>query len=87
MTLSALIMLGCCAAACLRLLTYSKDGARHRSHVSWFAWALLAVLGCSAIDLVVTARDVGFLEAARTALLSLFVFLARGNVARLLWSE
>lgn len=83
----ALIALVACVAACLRLLLYRKQGARHRHHVSWLAWALLAILGSSAIDLAVHARDIGFLEAMRTALLSLFVFGARGNVARLLWSE
>lgn len=83
----ALFALVASAGACLSLLSYSKQGARHRRRVSWLAWVLLAVLGCSAIDLAVHARDVGFLEAMRTALLSLFIICARGNVARLLWSN
>lgn len=77
------------AIASVCLLAYRKDGARHRHHVSWVAWALLVVLGASAIDLVFSARAhaIGFLEAARAVLLSLFIIGSRGNVARLLRSE
>lgn len=74
-------------AACIRLLMYRKQGARHRHHVSWIAWAILVVLAASGIDLAVNPREVGFFEAARAILIDVFVFGARGNVARLLWKE
>jgi hypothetical protein len=72
-------------AACLHLLLYRKDGARHRRHVSWLAWALLVVLAGSAIELAMGAHQVGVFEAMRAFLLYLFIFGARGNVARLLY--
>jgi len=71
----------------LQLLLYRKEGARHRRHVSWLAWGLLVVLAGSAVELAVDGHPIGFFEAARAVLLSLFVFGARGNVARLLRSE
>lgn len=73
--------------AAVRLLAYRKDGARHRRHVSWIAWALLVVLGGSALELLLQRHPVGFFEAARAVLFSLFIFGTRGNVARLLRSE
>lgn len=74
-------------AAALRLLAYRKDGARHRQHVSWIAWALLVVLAGSALELILQGNPVGFFEAARAMLLTLFIFGSRGNVARLIRSE
>ncbi|WP_459906911.1 phage holin family protein [Caballeronia sp. HLA56] len=70
----------------LRIVFFRRKGARHRAHVSWLAWALVTVLGCSAIELALHPRHVDFLEATRSVLLALFVYCARGNVARLLWS-
>ena len=80
----ALIALIAYSVAALRILAYRRDGARHRHHVSWFAWLLLVALGGSAIELVIHAKTVGAFEAARAALFSVLVFGARGNVARLL---
>lgn len=74
-------------AACLRLVMYRKQGARHRHHVSWLAWLLLVIFGGSAIDLTLHAKTVDLLEAGRAAVFALFIFGVRGNVARLLWSE
>jgi hypothetical protein len=72
-------------AACLHLLLYRKDGARHRRHVSWFAWALLVMLAGSAVELAISTHHVGLFEAMRAIALYLFIFGARGNVARLLY--
>lgn len=83
----ALIALAAYCAAVLRLLVYRKNGARHRRHISWLAWLVLVILGGSAIELMLAARQITMFEAGRAALLSLFVFGARGNVARLFWSE
>lgn len=83
----ALIALIAYAAAGLRLLLYRKNGARHRHHVSWIAWALLVVLAGSTVELLLQDHAVGFFEAARAVLFSLFIFGSRGNVARLLRSE
>lgn len=75
------------AGAALCLLAYRRDGARHRHHVSWLAWALLVVLAGSAVDVLLHVHALDFFEAARAVLLSLFIFCSRGNVARLLRSE
>lgn len=83
----AIVALIAYAIATLQLLLYRKQGARHRHVVSWAAWVLLVVLGGSAIEIVLHAHNIGFFEAMRAVLLSLFIFGARGNVARLLWSE
>lgn len=74
-------------AAIVRLLTYRKQGARHRSPISWLAWLVLVTLGGSAIELLVNARAVDLFDASRAMLLSIFVFGVRGNVAALLRSE
>lgn len=83
----AVIALLAYLAAIVRLLVYRKNGARHRRNVSLLAWLLLVMLGGSAIELTVHAADVGAFDAGRAVLLSLFIFGARGNVARLLRSE
>lgn len=83
----ALVALLAYFAAAVCLLMYRKNGARHRQEVSWLAWVLLVMLGGSAIELALNARAVGFFDAGRAVLLSLFIFGVRGNVARLLRSE
>lgn len=83
----ALIALAAYIAAIVRVLTYRRQGARHRSHVSWIAWALVVVMGGSAIELALDAKSVCIFEAGSAVLLALFVFGVRGNVARLLWSN
>ena len=80
----ALIAIAAHVAAVLRVLTYRRLGARHRHHVSWIAWALVAVSGGSAVELSLHAKSVGFFQASAAVLLALFVFGVRGNVARLL---
>lgn len=75
------------AGASLRLLAYRKDGARHRHGVSWAAWAVLAILAGSAVDALFQAHRLDFFEVARAVILAVFIFGARGNVARLLRSE
>lgn len=82
----ALIALIAYSLAALRILAWRRAGARHRQHVSWFAWLLLVVLGGSAIELALHAKAVGWFEAARAVLFAVFIFGARGNVARLLRS-
>jgi hypothetical protein len=82
----ALIALIAYTVAALRILFYRRGDARHRHHVSWFAWLLLVALGGSAIELAVNAKAVGYFEAARALLFTVLVFGARGNVARLLRS-
>lgn len=70
--------------AALALIAYRKNGARHRHAVSWIAWALLVVIGGSAIELALTARPVTAFEAGRALLIAVFVCATRGNVARFL---
>lgn len=83
----AFIALVAYGGTALAILLYRKKGARHRRHVSWLAWAFLVILIGSVVDLTVHAHQVGMFEAMRAVLLALFVFGARGNVARLLRSE
>ncbi|KWB84357.1 phage holin family protein [Burkholderia ubonensis] len=82
----ALIALAAHLAALVRVLAYRRNGARHRRHVSWVAWALVVVTGGASIELL-HAASVGFFEAATAVLLAMFVYSARGNVARLLRRE
>ena len=85
--LYALIAFIAYAGSAARLLAYRKDGARHRHHVSWIAWALLVILAGSAIDVLLHAHPIDFFEAARAVAFAVFIFGTRGNVARLLRSE
>lgn len=84
---AAVIALAAYTVCIFALLLYRRDGARHRRHISWLAYALLVVLGGSAIELLLQAKAVSYFEAGRAALLALFIVRSRGNVARLLWSE
>ncbi|MGI4861947.1 MAG: phage holin family protein [Janthinobacterium lividum] len=61
--------------AAFHILSSRGVGTYH--HASWLAWALLAVSGGSALELVLTAKTVGILEALRAALLSAFVRTGR----------
>jgi hypothetical protein len=81
------IAIGFYFLACFRVLVYRKQGARHRRHVSWVAWAILVLLGGSGIELALSSQPFSCMEAARTALIDLIIYNARGNVARLLWKE
>lgn len=83
----AVIALVAYVAAIVRVLTYRRQGSRHRRHVSWIAWALVVILGGSAIELALHAKSIGIFETGSAVLLALFLFGVRGNVARLLWSE
>ena len=74
-------------ATLLRILTFRRNGARYRRHVSWAAWVLSAVMGGSAIELALRLGQVDIFEAAAAVLLAVFVFGARGNVAHLLSSD
>ena len=84
-----LALIACFAhvATLVRVFVYRRNGARHRHHVSWAAWALIAVMGGSVIELALHVEEVDVFEAAAAVMLAVFVFAARGNVARLLWSE
>ncbi|KVE97383.1 hypothetical protein WJ01_07800 [Burkholderia vietnamiensis] len=83
----AVIALAAHFAALVRVLTYRRNGARHRYHVSWVAWAIVVVSGGASIDLALHVEQVDFFDAATAALIALFVFASRGNVARLLRSD
>lgn len=83
----ATIALAAQFAAVLRLLTWRRNGARHRHHVSWIAWLLVVVIGGSSIELFLHMERVGVFESGKTVLLALFIFGVHGNVARFLWSK
>ena len=73
--------------AAVYVLVRRKHGASHRRHVCWLAWFLLVVLGGSCISLLLHPDRIGLLDACREILLCVFVFRARGDMARLLRSE
>jgi hypothetical protein len=83
----AVCALLCYLAASLRLLMYRRDGARHRRHVSWIAWAMLVTFGASVVELALADHPAGVIDAARALLFVFIVFGARGNVARILRSN
>ncbi|HEP6428413.1 phage holin family protein [Burkholderia cenocepacia] len=83
----ALIALAAHLAVLVRVLTYRRNGARHRRHASWFAWMLVAVAGGASIEWLLHTGAVGFFDAATAVFLAMFVCGTRGNVARLLRSE
>jgi hypothetical protein len=83
----AVVALAAHFVALVRVLTYRRNGARHRYHVSWLAWAIVAVSGGASIDIALHVAHVDFFDAATAVLIALFVLASRGNVARLLWSE
>jgi hypothetical protein len=83
----ALISVGAHLVALMRLFAYRRDGARHRHHVSWLAWALVVVNGGSLIESALHPERAGLFEAATAVLLAVFVTGVRGNVARLLSSR
>lgn len=84
---AAVIAMMAYTVAILALLLYERAGARHRYRVSWLAYAMLVVLGGSAIELLLHAKAVGYFEAGRAVFLALFIVRSRGNVAHLLRSE
>lgn len=69
------------------VLLYRKDGARHRRRVAWLAWLVAVVLAGSAVELMLHSKAVTVFEAARAGLMAVFIVCARGNLARLVWSE
>jgi hypothetical protein len=83
----ALLALAAHLAVILRVLTHRKDGTRHRFHIAWAAWAIVAVSGGAGIELLLHARTAGFFQAALAVLLAVLVYLARGDVAHLLRSK
>ncbi|TCW81005.1 hypothetical protein C5O80_22755 [Burkholderia sp. SRS-46] len=83
----ALVALAAHLVVIVRVLTYRKNGARHRSHVAWAAWLIVAISGGSAIELLIHPQPAGFYQATQALLLALIVHLARGNVARLMRSK
>lgn len=79
----SLISVAAHLTALMRLFTYRRNGARHRRHVSWLAWALVVVIGGSLIQSALYPERAGFFEAATAVLMAVFVNRVRGNVARL----
>ncbi|MHA7420194.1 phage holin family protein, partial [Burkholderia pseudomallei] len=56
---SALVALAAHLAVIVRVLTYRKNGARHRFHVAWAAWVIVAISGGSAIELLFHPKPTG----------------------------
>lgn len=83
----SLVTLAAQLAVLVRVLAYRKNGSRHRHCVSWAAWALVAIIGASVIELTLHERHVGSFEAAAAVLLAVTTYGTRGNVARLLLAE
>ncbi|MBN3725620.1 phage holin family protein [Burkholderia sp. Ac-20379] len=83
----ALIALAAHLAVIARVLARRRHGERHRFHVAWAAWAIVAVAGGGGIELLLHAQATGFFQAALAIVLAVVVHLARGDVAHLLRSK
>lgn len=79
----------CCAAICMRLLTYRPaPGARHRPAAAWLAWALIVCTGGQALALLLFGNGgssvVQVCQLGLLMLLAALIYRVRGNAAQLL---
>ena len=79
-----------CGAICYRIAAYRRDGARYRAGVSWLACLLAVGTGCESLLITLSVM---FSKPVPTVspfllmvliVLSVLVYRARGNVARIL---
>ena len=72
-----------CAAICLRLLTYQRQGSRHKPMISAFAAVLIFASGGEAMLCLLGAeRCVTLPQVLLTACMAVSVFSHKGNVSR-----
>ena len=79
-----------CGAICYRIAAYRRDGARYRAGVSWLAYLLAVGTGCESLLITLSVMFSKPVPTVSTFLLmvlivlSVLVYRARGNVARIL---
>lgn len=74
-----------CAAVCLRLLTYQRNGSPHKPMISWLAYLLVVASGGEAIMCITGAEsDVTIPQLMISMGMAVAVFAHRGNVAKCL---
>nr|WP_278987741.1 phage holin family protein [Plesiomonas shigelloides] len=73
-----------CALIAVRLLLFNRTGCRHKPWLSILAYVItVAAAAITIIALLGVGRPVDTPQVVLNAVLLLFVFMARGNVARL----
>lgn len=82
LTINALI----CTATCLRLITFNRDGARHRPFIAWLAYVLIVATGSVPLRMLLGLYHIPVepSEVAINAVLCIAIFGVRGNVAELI---
>lgn len=74
-----------CAAVCLRLLTYQRNGSPHKPMISWLAYMLIVASGGEAIMSLTGAETyVSITQLAISIGMAVAVFAHRGNVSKCL---
>lgn len=73
-----------CTAICLRLLTYRRNGSRHKLAVSAFAAVLVFASGGEAMLCLLADTSVSLTQVLLTACMAVSVFAHHGNVSRCL---
>ncbi|EOG7781586.1 phage holin family protein [Raoultella ornithinolytica] len=73
-----------CAAIAIRVMTFQRNGARHRRWGNWVAYAVIVVHGWLAIKTVYGAHvSVEWYDIALRAFLLAAVLKTRGNVVQI----
>ncbi|UPY96276.1 phage holin family protein [Pectobacterium sp. 21LCBS03] len=73
-----------CAAIALRVMTFQRNGARHRLWGNWVAYAVIVVTGWIAIKTLYGAHvSVEWYDIALRAFLLAAVIKTRGNVVQI----
>jgi hypothetical protein len=85
--LLALLLFVTNATACVRLLIYSRNGARYRPLVSAYAWLLIVSTGSTALGIVLglyPASHIHLGDVGISLVLCVLSLSARGNVATII---
>lgn len=85
--LLALLLFATNAATCVRLLIYSRNGARYRPLVSACAWLLIASTGSTALGVVLglyPASHIHIGDVGISIVVCVLSLAARGNVATII---
>lgn len=75
-----------CAATCLRLIAYNRNGATHKPAIAWLAYVLIVATGSVTIRTFLGVYEIPVdpSEVVINSALCFATFCARGNVAALI---
>lgn len=86
MNVSDLLVFFLSGAICLRLIFYSRNGAKFKPHISLVAWLVITGTGSLALSLAtgnLKAHDLHPVLIILIGGVAPIIFFARGNIARL----